>query len=220
MTIYYDAGTILKSVGALTEQDAILPTGTDLTVRIQYLNDALGEWSDKNSWEDLINTFRFTTNDASTASIGLPTNFRNPMSSLWVYGQYSQTPTEYPMIYAPDRFQYSSGDNYAYTDGVFLSKSIQIPNILASGVSVTLDFISFPSSIATTTDYVPISSSQYLVKRIASMVFQARGDSRFPQLYAEAQRFLENTIEEQYVPHGRPGQVPINNQGFQIGVDG
>ena len=83
-----------------------------------------------------------------------------------------------------------------------------------------MDYERFPASITTTTDYVPISSSQYLVKRIASMVFQARGDSRFPQLYAEAQNFLSNTIQEQYVPHGRPGNVPINTQGFQMGVDG
>jgi hypothetical protein len=80
--------------------------------------------------------------------------------------------------------------------------------------------MSFPSSVATMTDYVPVASSQYLVKRVASMVFQARGDSRFPQLYAEAQRLLANTIEEQNVPFGRINRIPMNMSGFTMGVDG
>jgi hypothetical protein len=52
------------------------------------------------------------------------------------------------------------------------------------------------------------------------MVFQARGDNRYPQLQADAERFLSNTIEEQNVPFGRVNRIPINYQSFSIGVDG
>ena len=61
MTTYKTVGDILKSVGALTEQDAIFPTGTDLSVRIQYVNDALGEWADAYTWEDLRITYNINT---------------------------------------------------------------------------------------------------------------------------------------------------------------
>ena len=44
---------ILKSVGGITEQDASEPTGSDLTTRIQYTNNALDEWADAYKWDEL-----------------------------------------------------------------------------------------------------------------------------------------------------------------------
>lgn len=219
MTIYYDAGTILKSVGALTEQDAILPVGTDLDVRLAYINDALGEWADAYTWQDLRVQFPIVTSTDSTASIGLPSNFRQPLSSVWEYTDLGNK-IEHKIILGEDRFNKDADTTDCYITGPILNKSIQFINALPSGVSLVIDYMSFPSSVATMTDFVPVSSSQYLVKRVASMVFQARGDSRFPQLYAEAQRLLANTIEEQNVPFGRVNRIPINTFGFTMGVDG
>ena len=219
MTIFYDAGTILKSVGALTEQDAVLPVGTDLDVRTQYLNDALGEWADTYTWQDLRVQYPIVTNNQSTTSIGLPSNFRQPLSSVWEYTGAGNK-IEHQLILGADRFNKDANTTDAYITGPILNKSIQFITALGSGVSLVIDYMSFPSSVATMTDFVPVSSSQYLVKRVASMVFQARGDSRFPQLYAEAQRLLANTIEEQNVPFGRLNRIPMNTFGFTMGVDG
>lgn len=219
MTIYYDAGTILKSVGALTEQDAVLPVGTDLDVRLAYINDALGEWADAYTWQDLRVQYPIITSNDSTTSIGLPVNFRQPLSSVWEYTDNGNK-IEHRIILGEDRFNKDANTTDVYITGPILSKSIQFINAMPSGVSLMIDYMSFPSSVATMTDYVPVSSSQYLVKRVASMVFQARGDSRFPQLYAEAQRLLANTIEEQNVPFGRLNRIPMNTFGFTMGVDG
>lgn len=219
MTVYYNVGSILKSVGALTEQDAVFPTGTDLTVRIQYVNDALAEWADAYTWEDLRVTYEINTTTATT-SIGLPSNFREPLSTLYVYGEETQKPVEYVLINARDRFARDSTEKYCYLQGTIGSKSIQVPNMIDSGASCVLDYMSFPSSVASFNDTVPITSSQYLVKRVAAMVFQARGDSRYPLLQADAERFLSNTIEEQNVPFGKVNRMPINYQSFSIGVDG
>lgn len=219
MTIYYDAGTILKSVGALTEQDAILPVGTDLAVRLAYINDALGEWSDGYTWQDLTVQFPVITGNLSTTSIGLPANFRQPLSSVYECTDNGNK-IEHKIILGQDRYNRDKYTKEVYITGPILSKSIQFINALPSGVSLIIDYMSFPSSIATMTDYIPVSSSQYLVKRVASMVFQARGDSRFPQLYAESQRLLANTIEEQNVPFGRVNRIPMNGYGFTMGVDG
>jgi hypothetical protein len=219
MTIFYDAGTILKSVGALTEQDAILPVGTDLDVRLQYLNDALGEWADAYTWQDLRVQYPIITSNDSTTSIGLPANFRQPLSSVWEYTDNGNK-IEHRIILGEDRFNKDANTKEVYISGPILNKSIQFINAMPSGVSLVIDYMSFPSSVATMTDFVPVASSQYLVKRVASMVFQARGDSRFPQLSAEAGRLLANTIEEQNVPFGRLNRIPINYSGFTMGVDG
>jgi len=217
MTTYKTVGDILKSVGALTEQDAIFPTGTDLSVRIQYVNDALGEWADAYTWEDLRITYNINTL-ASLTSIGLPTNFRQPLSTLYVATETSLD--EYALINARDRFSKEATDKYCYLYGTLREKSLQIPNVIPANASCVIDYMSFPSSVASFNDYVPISSSQYLVKRVSAMVFQARGDNRYPQLQADAERFLSNTIEEQNVPFGRVNRIPINYQSFSIGVDG
>lgn len=219
MTVYYNVGSILKSVGALTEQDAVFPTGTDLSVRIQYVNDALAEWADAYTWEDLRVTYYVNTVSA-TSSIGLPSNFREPLSTLYAYGENQGNPTEYVMINARDRFSKESTDKYCYMQGTFGNKSIQVPNSIDANTSCVIDYMSFPSSVASFNDTIPISSSQYLVKRVAAMVFQARGDSRYPLLQADAERFLSNTIEEQNVPFGKVNRMPINYQSFSIGVDG
>lgn len=219
MTVYYNVGSILKSVGALTEQDAVLPTGTDLSVRIQYINDALGEWADSYTWRELRNSY-YINPIVSTSSIGLPTNFRQPLSTLYLYGETTSKPIEYVLIEARDRFSRDATEKYCYLDGTFGNKSIQVPNIIQSGVSCVIDYISFPSSVASFNDTVPISASQYLVKRVAAMVFQARGDSRYPPLQADAEKTLSNTIEEQNVPFGKVNRIPINYQSFSIGVDG
>jgi hypothetical protein len=220
MTVFYDVATILKSVGALTEQEAILPTGTDLSVRLQFVNDALGEWADTYTWKDLRVTLNINTSTASVSTINLPTTFREPLSTLYSFSDSSNLPTEYPLIDARDRFSKESDQKYCYLMNTFLNKQLVVNPPLASGVSCQLDYMSFPSSVATTSDYVPISASQYLVKRVSAMVFQARGDSRYPLLQADAQRMLSNAIEEQNVPFGKVNRIPMYTNGFTIGVDG
>lgn len=220
MTVFYDVATILKSVGGLTEQEAIIPTGTDLAVRLQFVNDALGEWSDTYTWKDLRVTLPLGPSLASTGIIDLPTNFREPLSTLYSYGDTGNLPTEYPLIDARDRFSKIDTEKYCYLMNTYRNKQLIVNPPLASGASAVIDYMSFPSSVATLTDYVPISASQYLVKRVSAMVFQARGDSRYPLLQADAQRMLSNAIEEQNVPFGRKNRIPIDTNSFTIGVDG
>jgi hypothetical protein len=220
MTVFYDVATILKSVGGLTEQEAVLPTGTDLTVRLQYINDALGEWSDTYTWKDLRTTLAINTSTASVNVVNLPTNFREPLSTLYVFSDTGNLPTEYPLIDARERFSKFDTDKYCYLMNTFRNKQLIVNPALESGASCQIDYMSFPSSVATTTDFVPISASQYLVKRVSAMVFQARGDSRYPLLQADAQRMLSNAIEEQNVPFGKVNRIPIDTNSFTIGVDG
>jgi hypothetical protein len=220
MTVFYDVATILKSVGALTEQEAILPTGTDLAVRLQFVNDALGEWSDTYTWKDLRVTMNINPSTASVSIIDLPLTFREPLSTLYSFSDTGNIPSEYPLIDARDRFSRDQTDKYCYLMNTFRNKQLVVNPPLASGASLQMDYMSFPSSVATTSDYVPISASQYLVKRVSAMVFQARGDSRYPLLQADAQRMLSNAIEEQNVPFGKVNRIPIDTNSFTIGVDG
>lgn len=219
MSTHYNLSEILKSVGAITDQDASLPTGSDLTQRLQFANDALGEWADTYTWTDLRTTIFINTTNNSTVSIGLPINFREPLSPLV---EFTDTGSKnvYSIVPAPERFNKISTDKYIYIQGTYPTKSLQIPNGLPSGASLQIDYMSFPSSLATLTDTVPISATQYMVKKIAALVLQGRGDPRFPSIQNDAQRILSNAIEEQNVPFGRVNRIPYYTAGFSIGYDG
>jgi hypothetical protein len=220
-TSYYTVENILKSVGALTETEAILPTGTDLNVRIQYINDALGEWADTYTWQDLNKTITFNVNagQGPLTAMSLPTTFREPLTGFYVTNTTSGIPAEYALIPKSQRFKMQPDDRYSYITGEIMNKELYVNASLASGTIGQMDYMAFPTAVGSISDYVPVTSSQYLVKRVAAMVFQARGDARFPGLQADAQRLLSNAIEEQNVPFGRKNQIPIANSGFTIGVD-
>jgi hypothetical protein len=218
MSTHYNLSEILKSVGAITDQEATLPTGTDLIQRLQFANDALSEWADTYTWTDLRKTIYINTSN-STTSIGLPVNFREPLSPIvnFLTTGYKEV---YELIPAVDRFNKKDDDKYCFIDGTYTTKALIIPNGLASGASLQFDYMSFPSSLATLTDTVPVSATQYMVKKIAALVLQGRGDPRFPSIQNDAQRILSNAIEEQNVPFGRVNRIPYYTAGFSIGYDG
>jgi hypothetical protein len=219
MSTHYNLSDILKSVGAIADQDASLPTGSDLTQRIQFANDALGEWADTYTWTDLSTTIFLNTTNDSTVSIALPENFREPLSPLV---EYTDTGSKnvYSIVPAVERFNKIDTDKYCYIQGIYPAKALVIPNGLPSGASLQIDYMSFPSSLATTTDNVPVSATQYMVKKITALVLQGRGDPRFPSIQNDAQRILSNAIEEQNVPFGRINRIPYYTAGFSIGYDG
>lgn len=219
MSTQYNLSDIFKSVGALTDQDASLPTGSDLTQRLQFANDALAEWADTYTWTDLRSTIYVNTTDASTTSLGLPSNFREPLSPLVEFND-DGTKYVYNIVPAVDRFNKDSTDKYCYINGLYPTKSLIIPNAITSGASLQIDYMSFPSSLATLTDTVPISATQYMVKKISALVLQGRGDPRFPSIQNDAQRILSNAIEEQNVPFGKVNRIPYYTAGFSIGYDG
>jgi hypothetical protein len=218
MSTHYNLSEILKSVGAITDQDASLPTGSDLVQRIQFANDALGEWADTYTWTDLRKTI-YVNPTSATTSLGLPSDFREPLSPLVRYNT-DGTKTVFDIIPAADRFNKKEDDTYCYVDGTYPTKALIIPNSLQSGVSLQIDYMSFPASLVSLTDTIPVSATQYMVKKIAALVLQGRGDPRFPSIQNDAQRILSNAIEEQNVPFGRVNRIPYYTAGFSIGYDG
>jgi hypothetical protein len=220
-TSYYTVENILKSVGALTEQEAILPTGTDLDVRIQYINDALGEWADSYTWKDLntTKTFSIVADQPAMTGMSLPTTFREPLTPFYITNTISGVPDKYELIDKADRFKMETTAKYCYIDGLIMNKTLYVNTSLASGAVCQMDYMGYPTAITSTTDYLPITSSQYVIARVSAKVYQARGDARFPGLQAEAQRLLSNAIEEQNVPFGKVNRIPVQNAGFVIGVD-
>ena len=95
---------ILQQIGGYIEQDASTPTGTDLTLRTNYINRTLGEWANSYDWDELILRHNFTVSSHSQVSLSLPSNFRKPMSALYNYVSTSNVPDQYEIIPRDEAF--------------------------------------------------------------------------------------------------------------------
>lgn len=209
---------ILKRVGGYVDQDSSqTPTGTDLTDRVNYANRALDEWASAYDWEVLTEEYNPTSPAASSTSFGLPTNFRKPMSEFIEWDTIPGTP--YPLIPRDERFTTNQSEKFGYIDGNTADGfALVIPRGLASGASMSMDIQVYPSAFATFADIAPISDAEYIVDRVISLVLEARSDSRFPLVKADADRRLATMLEQQNAKNlGQINTIP-KNTSFVIGV--
>lgn len=209
---------ILADVAAYLDKDTTLATGTELTVRVNLINQSLREWGDAYQWDSL----RFTTAPSFTVSmtsVALPTNFKKLMSVPVDRALLSSN--DYPQINPSDRFEKLSTERYTYIMGdQSIGYSLNINPPLASGVSLVLDYQAFPSSMATLNDISVCPQPEFITKRTIALILESRADTRFPQLKADADKLLRTMIEEQDSPSGGElNKVPTYHEkiGFRIG---
>jgi hypothetical protein len=209
---------VLQNVGAYTDQENVTPTGTDLTTRISYANRALNEWSEFDDWDELISSYAFdvTGTDGISYALTLPTLFKKPMSPLAVYN--AQIPVMYEIIPNDERFLIDQTKNYCYLSGDGLrGYTLNVPKGLASGCSAIMDIQSFPTSLLSLIDVLPMRNSDFVVQRIISLVLESRGDDRFPIAKADADRKLAGMSEAQNAKNiGMSNQIPYP-RNFIIG---
>lgn len=210
--------SILDDVAAYLDKDTSLATGTELTVRVNLINQSLREWGDAYQWNEL----RFNqavTVSFSQSSVGLPATFKKLMSPPWNAALTSDN--TYIQINPSDRIRKLATDRYSYVVGdEAKGYALMINPPLPSGVSLMLDYQAYPSSMATLQDISVCPQPEYLTKRTIALVLESRADTRFPQLKADADRMLRTMIEEQDAPSGgENNRVPdfYSSTGFRIG---
>lgn len=213
---------ILQNVGGYVDQDITLPTGSDLTTRVNYINRALDEWASSYDWEQLTITKNFSVTADSQTSFALPANYRKPMSAIYLYN--AEVPTTYTIVPKDERFDidryYYSNENIAYISGnPAVGYSLNIPEGIASGASLIMDIQVYPSSLATYSDIPAIDDAEYLVDRCIAYVLEARSDSKFPQMKANADRKLSTMLERQNSGNKGMSNTMATNTSYVIGFD-
>lgn len=214
---------ILQKIGGYVDQDTATPKGTDLTSRTDYVNRAYDEWASSYDWEQLTIQTDLATAGASNVSFALPSNYRKPMSAVYYYS--ATIPEEYTIIPREERFDVNRWTNYnnnkvAWTGGDPSSGySITTYTAFASGVSLVMDIQIYPSSLATLPETPVIDDPEYLVDRAIAYVLEARSDSRFPTMRANADRKLATMLERQNAGNkGKINTIPMD-VSFSIGYD-
>lgn len=214
----------LQGIGAILNQDTTLPTGTELTMQVNLVNQAISEWGHSYQWKQLrVNGFA-PTFTVSMTSIGLPINFKILMSrpfDIALGTASSGANNDYEEIRPEDRFRKISTDRYCYTGGdrsVGYYMVINPP--LASGVSLNFDYQMFPSSVVTLQDTIVIPAPHYVVKRVLSKIYEARSDTRFPTFKQEADDSLSRMMAEESALSGgfdNKMRVYYDTHNFRIG---
>lgn len=214
----YTLLNVLQDVGATVDQDTSTPTGTELTNRVQFTNRSQEDWANAYKWKDLNKQFKPTVL-LSMTSLGLPADFRDlsgPINdaSISADNKYIQIDPDQKVLKLPtDKYVIKRGD---LVNGPYL----EINPALASGVSLIVDYYSYPSSVATLTDKLVCPSREFMSKRVSYYVLEARSDSRFPLVYQQSEDLLRSLISEQDAPsQGEQNRVPdwMRNTGFRPG---
>lgn len=196
------------------------PTGSDLTTRTNYANQAVLEAA---------STIKFAAFDkiqvtatsggnqfATLASITLASNFRefNQAPATDLNGASQQ---QYEQIAPEDRYNKNADDKYCYVMGNVAEGFTAVFNRLAANATLTIDYQRYPSGLATLTDICELPSDDYVVEKVKSYVLQSRTDERFPIVDANANRLLLNMIgREARKPPGGVNTIP-KTQRYRIG---
>lgn len=194
---------ILSDVGAYVDQDTTLPTagGTEETVRINFVGQALREWEDSYDWLQLRKIGALSVGLSAT-SAALPANFKKLMSPLYDMSQAVSTAREYVEVTADEQYSRSRSDKKIWTGGDEAQGYYVGSFGFTSGFSGVFEYQAHPSSLATLTDTAVIPNSNYLVKRTIAYILEARTDSRFPEVKQDADRELQRMIEFEDTPSG------------------
>lgn len=204
---------ILTSANAYLDLESTLPTGTELTTRIDFANQALRDGAAAYRFKEFSETFFPST--STLTSYSMPTNFRELEGTPAIVDTNGDL-IGYPQIKPEERYSKDSDANYCYQTGSVGNYSLTFNNFTANA-TISIPYQRFPSGMATLTDVCELPDAEYVKLKLISYVLQSRSDERFPTIEAEANNRLLNMIgRSMLTPTGGTYKLPTN-QTYRIG---
>lgn len=192
---------ILLNISSHLDLETTLPSDTELTYRIDMVDQALQDWASIYDWRQLKQ--EFYPSYSSGITVALPDNFRNFTTAPRVYRQGAWY--DYPEVLPEEKFEQEELDRYCYVLGDSGVGYNAIFNNLDSGASISIIYQRYPSSMASPSDLCEVPDPQYLVYKAVAYVLMGRSDARFQVVDAMAEQKLSNMIgrEQKQRPGGR-----------------
>lgn len=218
---------IQAEISALVDQDAdtSVLSNDDYTLRTNYINRALREWSEVGQWQVLYKQFNsYISTSTGNASVALPSDFRK----LAAYPHICNADTaneEFPDV-LPQEDQLGNNSHRVWIMGSSTNGYIMRVHgtTLASGASLMVPYYKTASSLVSPADVADIPNPEYLVQKTVGYIWEGREDPRFPQAKAEADRILSNMMERENTPNFASGWGEVHTvdarTGFKWGTDG
>ena len=201
---------ILTDVNASLDLDAALPTGTELTTRANYANQAV--W-DAAATGQLSEFKREYISTATLATVSLPTDFKEPQENPRLLDSTGNW-QEYEIIEAEQKYQYVSTDRYAYVMGDPAGGYNLIFNNLITNATLSFIYQRYPSGLLTLADKCELSDPQYVARKTEAYVLYSRSDDRFPIAEEKAETALANMMGREMkgsVPGAKSTKMTFKN---------
>lgn len=227
-------GQMLQNISATVNQDPTQPTdgGADFLLWINFINRAQIEWAESYDWEQLKKNHYSTLvipATASTASVGLPLDFRKLAGPVINYSTGVNGGEGWPEILPERRLEYDANDKWFFIQGdPSNGYSLQwnpgsTTNIGASGASIFVPYYSMPTSLVSSTQFPVVPDSEFLTQRAIAYVLEARSDPRYQDEEQKARERLVTMVENasiaKYNSYVSPIKIltPENRSGFRLG---
>ena len=195
-----DVSEVQSRIASLVDQTIDTPTegGAEWNLRLKYINRAIDEWGGAFDWEGQRKYFWPTVTGVSQASISLPADYKK-MAGFATYHSSGVTDGEEWGEVKPDETGlYVSSDKYFYVLGNRGSGYTMVwnPGTMSSGASLRLTYFSYPTSLSSPADTLPMANHEFVAHRAAAYIFESRSDARFQETEAKARENLLQMIEE------------------------
>ena len=206
---------ILQRVSSYTKGEASVPSGDELDLWSEFLEDANQEWPNAIDPQALIAVHRTTMLQSGT-SVALPETFKEKFAGfIDILGErYNEISPQYATNTSGEFVQW--GGNRA--DGYYL----QVSRARYSTSAVTIPFHSRPSSLTTLTSLINCPDPEFLVARTTEKVLMQRGQTEYQEFQQRADLLLQRMAANQV-----SGDIQRNNtirtsfemSDFTIGED-
>jgi len=181
---------ILIDINAVLDLEAASPSGTELTTRANYANQAVLDAAATGQLSEFKR--EFLTTSTTLATIPLPDNFREAMENprLYLSGGWE----EWELVEVEQKYERSSGERYCYV----LGNPSEGYNLIFNQIEPTdqLSFIyqRYPSGLLTLADKCELSDPQVVARKAEAYVLYSRSDDRFQVAQQMADRQLANML--------------------------
>lgn len=191
---------ILTDSASTLDLSTDLPTGDELTLRINYANQAVEDAAALNQLPEF--KMEYSLYVTSIVTVPLPSGFRefqeDPkqlVSGGWV---------TFPEIEAEEKA--GNYDYWCYVMGNRSGGYNAIFNSLVTGATLSIIYQRYPSGMATLTDVCELPDATYVTRKIESYVLYSRGDDRFQIAESRANTTLLNMIGRKSKSSGGQGR--------------
>jgi hypothetical protein len=220
---------IMQQIASTVNQESAAPDAgnAEWGLWLQYINRSYFEWVDSHDWEVSRKFWFPVISGVSQATVSLPGDFKKLAADVVLYNGEQTQGSHYGEILPEQEGLYVNTDKYVKITGN-LSDGFNMlinPGTLASGASLSVQYFSTPTSLASGSEIPLIPDSQFLVDRAIAYIFEARSDPRFQQEETKARERLMTMIENadvaKYNSYASPNFVitPERKQSFRIGRD-
>jgi len=191
---------ILLDSAATLDLSATLPTGDELSLRVNYANQAIEDAASISQLPEF--KMEYSLYVTSIVTVPLPSGFR----------EFQEDPKQlcsggwvtFPEIEVEEKA--GNSDFWCYVMGNPTDGYNAIFNSLTTAATLSIIYQRYPSGMATLTDVCELSDPTFVTRKIESYVLYSRGDDRFQVAESKANSVLLNMVGRKSKSSGGQGR--------------